>query len=373
LLPDYDPHLWSLLGCINIIRGSGTLGNGGVSERPPGDCALAEESYVVVSMSPLPESFLRALFAPYASTIDKPLEFIVLSPDASEQEIKSALEKADVVIGDYTFHHKITKEICDYMKKVRLIAQPSTGYDHIDIKACAEKGIPVANIGAANSISVAEYTIMAALALLRRLVKAHTETMNGGWPQWELMEMGTYDLYGKTWGIIGIGRIGREVAKRLRGFDVEIVYYDKRKLSSEEEQKLGVKYMPLPKLLRLSDVVSIHVPLTEETRKMISERELRLMKPTAILINPSRGEIVDEEALARALQEGWILGAAVDVYSREPPGPEHPLIKLRNVNIITTPHIAGATSDARTRIIQVTVENIVRVLKGEEPINVVNM
>ncbi|MEB3861063.1 MAG: hydroxyacid dehydrogenase, partial [Desulfurococcales archaeon] len=102
-------------------------------------------------------------------------------------------------------------------------------------------------------------------------------------------------------------------------------------------------------------------------------RELRLMKPTAVLINPSRGEIVDEEALARALREGWILGAAVDVYSREPPGPDHPLVGLENVNIITTPHIAGATSDARARIIQVTVENIIRVLRGEEPVNVVNM
>ena len=333
---------------------------------------MESESYTIVSMSPLPESFFRALFAPYTRELDKPLDIIVLDPE-NREAVKEALEKADVVIGDYSFRFRITREICDMMKKVKLIAQPSTGYDHIDVKACAEKGVPVANIGAANAVSVAEYTIMTALALLRRLMKAHNDLSNGLWSQWELMELGTYDLFGKTWGVIGLGRIGREVVKRLKGFDVRILYYDKYRLPSGEEEKLGVEYAPFPKLLKLSDVISIHVPLTDETRHMIGERELRLMKPTAILINPSRGEIVDEEALARALREGWIMGAAVDVYTVEPPGPDHPLIKVKGVNIITTPHIAGATSDARTRIIQVTVENVVRVLKGEKPLNVVNM
>ncbi len=332
-----------------------------------------EPSYVIVSMSPLPEAFLRALFAPYANQLDKSLEFRVITESTDKNVVKEALEKADIIIGDYTFKIPITRELCNFMKKVKLIAQPSTGYDHIDIKACAEKGIPVANIGAANAVSVAEYTIMVALALLRRLIKAHTETLKGSWPQWELMELGTYDLMGKTWGIIGLGRIGREVAKRLQGFDVRILYFDKYRLPADKERELKVEYAPLPKLLRLSDVVSIHVPLTEETRGMIGERELRLMKPTAILINPSRGEIIDEEALAKALREGWIMGAAVDVYSREPPGKDHPLLNVGEANIITTPHIAGATSDARSRIIQVTVENIVRVLRGEKPLNIVNM
>ena len=331
------------------------------------------KSFVIVSMSPLPASFFRALFAPYSAVLGKPLEVIVLDDPGDAEKVKSALERADVVIGDYTFRFKITREVCEWMRKVRLIAQPSTGYDHIDVEACRERGIPVSNVGAANAVSVAEYTIMAALALLRRLIKAHVDTAGGRWSQWELMDLGTYDLYGKIWGVIGLGRIGREVVKRLKGFDVKILYYDKYRLPEDKEAELGVDYAPLGKLLKLSDVVSIHVPLTEETRGLIGERELRLMKPTAVLINPSRGEIVDEEALARALREGWILGAAVDVYSREPPGPDHPLIGLENVNIITTPHIAGATSDARTRIIRVTVENVIRVLRGEEPVNVVNM
>ena len=329
--------------------------------------------YNILCFSPLPPELVRALFSPYSDEIDGEIHIEVLTDISDKDRLVDALKKADVIIGDYTFKIPITREMVEYMDKVRLIAQPSTGYDHIDIDACREKGIPVANIGGANAISVAEYTIMAALALLRRLIEAHERTYEGEWPQWELMDKGSYELYEKTWGIIGLGRIGREVAKRLKGFDVNIVYYDKVRYPEEVEKDLNVKYVELPKLLRTSDIISIHVPLTEETSGMIGEKELRMMRPTTILINPSRGEIVDENALARALKEGWIFGAAVDVYSDEPPGKEHPLIGLENVNLITTPHIAGASTESRQRIIMVTVENVVRVLKGEKPLNIVNM
>ena len=331
--------------------------------------------FVVVSMSPLPEALVKSFFAPYLEGSGVELEVVGVY-GKSREEVKEALRRADVVIGDYTFHMKIDRDLCSAMEKVRLIQQPSTGYDHIDVEACRERGIPVANAGGANAASVAEYTIMAALALLKRLVLAHERTRMGEWPQWELMELGTYDLLGKTWGIIGLGRIGREVAKRLRGWDVRVLYYDKVRRRDLEEE-LGVEYRTLRRLLRESDIVSLHVPLTSETRGIIGERELRAMKPGAVLINPSRGELVDEEALARALREKWIGGAAVDVYSREPPGPDHPLIRLAredpNVNLIVTPHIAGANSDARQRIIRFSVENILRVLRGEEPLAVVNM
>jgi phosphoglycerate dehydrogenase-like enzyme len=326
---------------------------------------------LVVSLSPLPSAFISSLLAPYADKVGGIK--VVSRIEVSEEELKEALRQAEAVIGDYSFQFRITRDICNLMEKARVIAQPSTGYDHIDIEACREKGIPVTNAGGANSISVAEWTVMAALILLKRALYAHFETKKGGWPQWELMDMGTYDLYGKTWGIIGLGRIGREVAKRVRAFGAKIVYYDKYRHPKEAEEELGVEYAPLSKLIRVSDVISIHVPLTPETRHLIGERELRVMKPTAILINPSRGEIVDEEALARALEEGWIMGAAVDVYSREPPGPDHPLIKLEHTNLLTTPHIAGANSDARARIIQVVVENVIRALSGQPLKYVVNM
>ena len=331
--------------------------------------------YVVVSMSPLPADVIRAFFLPYTAGTGIELDIRVVY-GLPREELLRALEEADVVLGDYTFHMKIDRELCRAMRKARLIQQPSTGFDHIDVDACREMGIPVANAGGANSASVAEYTIMAALALLKRLMEAHLRTAAGEWPQWELMDKGTYDLLGKTWGIIGLGRIGLEVARRLQGWGVTVLYYDKVR-REDAERELGARYTRLSRLLRESDIVSLHVPLTPETRGMIGERELRAMKPTSILINPSRGELVDEQALAKALREGWIAGAAVDVYSREPPGPEHPLIKLKQeapwVNLILTPHIAGANSDARQRIVRFSVENVLRALKGEKPLAVVNM
>ncbi len=333
------------------------------------------KTYKIVSMSPLPASFVQALFAPYKDEIGGDISVVSVHGMPRSQLLKE-LEDADIVIGDYTFKMRIDAEMCSAMKNVKLIQQPSTGYDHIDVEACAKAGIPVANAGGANAVSVAEYTIMTALALLKRLVYAHERTREGEWPQWTLMEMGTFDLLDKTWGIIGLGRIGREVAKRARAFGARVIYYDKVRPPASVEEELGVEYRSLPRLLRESDIISIHVPLTSETRGMIGEKELRMMKPSTILINPSRGELVDEEALARALEEKWIFGAAVDVYSKEPPPRDHPLLELARRgggNIIVTPHIAGANTDARSRIIQFSVSNVIRVLKGGRPEAVVNM
>lgn len=335
--------------------------------------ASEKNKYVIVALNPLPEHFIRSLISPYASELDREVEIIAFKDLSERSRVEEALSRADVVLGDHTFNIRIDESLIKHMKNVKLIQQPSTGYDHIDVDSCKRHGIPVANIGGANAASVAEYTIMVGLALLRRLIYAHEKTRSGEWPQWELMDLGTYDLLGKTWGIIGLGRIGREVAKRLKGFDVKTIYYDKVRFPANVERELGVEYREMPRLLRESDIVSIHLPLTPETRRLIGERELRMMKPGAILINPSRGEIVDEEALAKALREGWLGGAAVDVYSTEPPPRNHPLLRLEGVNLILTPHIAGATSDSRARIIDVSIRNIVRVLKGQPPENVVNM
>ncbi|MEM4494137.1 MAG: 2-hydroxyacid dehydrogenase, partial [Pyrobaculum sp.] len=288
------------------------------------------------------------------------------------EEVARQVADADVVVGDYTFRIKIDADLCQKMSKVKLIQQPSTGYDHIDVVACAKRGIPVANIGGANSISVAEHTIMLALMLLKRAVYAHQKLVNGQWTQGELMNT-IGELYGKTWGILGLGRIGREVAIRVLAFGARVIYYDV--VRREDVEKLGVVYRPFNRLLAESDVLSIHVPLTEKTRGMIGERELRMMKPTAVLINVSRGEITDEEALAKAVREGWIAGVGVDVFSVEPPPPDLPLLQAarEGFNVIVTPHIAGATNEARMRIINVTLDNVLRVLAGLKPENVVNM
>jgi len=333
------------------------------------------DKYTILCFSPFPAVFIDTIKTNCKSLLDKDVDVIVFRDVRDEEKLFSYLQKADIIIGDYTMQVRITKDMCQAMRKVRLIMQPSTGYDHIDVDACAERGIPVANIGGANSVTVAEYTIMVALALLRRLIETHRRTTQCEWAQQEMMWR-AYELNGKTWGIIGLGRIGKEVAKRVRAFNVRAIYYDKIRYPREVEEEHGVEYVPFRNLLRESDVLSVHVPLTPETKHLIGERELRLMKPTAILINPSRGEVVDEEALARALEEGWIAGAAVDVYSREPLEPSNPLLELirrKEVNLILTPHIAGATVESSIRIGGLVLENIMRVLRGEEPINVVNM
>jgi Lactate dehydrogenase and related dehydrogenases len=173
--------------------------------------------------------------------------------------------------------------------------------------------------------------------------------------------------------VLGMGRIGREVAVRALAFGAKVIYHDV--VRREDVEKLGVEYRPFNRLLSESDILSIHVPLTPNTRGIIGERELRMMKPTAVVINVSRGEITDEKALAKAVREGWIAGVGVDVFSVEPPPPDHPLLQAarEGFNVIVTPHIAGATSEARMRIINVTLENVIRVLAGLRPENVVNM
>lgn len=330
--------------------------------------------YKVVVLSPVPEALIKMWATPIAQKYGIAIEDVevVTVFEPNYEEVARQVADADVVVGDYTFRIKIDASLCEKMAKARLIQQPSTGYDHIDVAACARRGIPVANIGGANSISVAEHTIMLALMLLKRAVYAHQKLVGGLWTQGELMNT-IGEIYGKTWGILGMGRIGREVAARALAFGAKVVYYDV--VRKEEAEKMGVEYRPFNRLLAESDVLSVHVPLTEKTRGMIGERELRMMRPNAVLINVSRGEIVDEEALARAIREGWIAGAAVDVFSVEPPPPDHPLLQAarEGFNVIVTPHIAGATNEARMRIINASLENVLRALAGQRPENVVNM
>jgi len=327
----------------------------------------------VLVLSPLPEGVIRSLFAENLAKYKLEASFVTIN-EYDVDALKRELKDTDIVLGDYTFKIPITAEMCDAMTKVKLIQQPSTGYDHIDIRACAQKGIPVANIGGANAISVAEHTVALGLLLLKRITYAHQKMLEGNWTQGELLNVAA-DLSGKTWGLVGLGRIGREVATRAQAFGAHIVYYDVKRLPEDEETKLGYSFRQLQKLLSESDLVSIHVPLTHETEQMIGERELRMMRSTSVFINPSRGELTDEEALAKAVREGWIGGAGIDVFSKEPPDITNPLISAakEGLNIVLTPHIAGATSDARMRIIRVTVENVLRVMLGQKPQNVVNL
>ncbi len=326
----------------------------------------------VLVLSPMPEGLIRLFFAESLEKYHIEADFVTVNePDS--QRLAKELADADIVIGDYTFKIPITSSMVDAMSKVKLIAQPSTGYDHIDLASCRKKGIPVTNIGGANAVSVAEHTLALALMLLKRIGYAHRMMTEGTWVQGELLNVAA-EISGKSWGIIGLGRIGREVAWRAKAMGAAVFYTDIARLPEPEEERLGVVYLPLQRLLAESDIVSIHVPLTERTRDMMGEKEFRLMKSYAVFINVARGELAEEGALAKAVTQGWIGGAGVDVFTSEPVSSDNPLLAAarEGSNIVLTPHIAGATNDARLRIIQTTVENVVRVALGQPPQNVVN-
>ena len=318
----------------------------------------------VVSMMPLPAELVRGFFPG-----DADVEITVVEPRTEDAALE-ACRDADIVIGDYEFHVPISERVIDAMTRCRLIQQPSAGFQQIDVDAAARRGIPVASVGGANAIAVAEHTIMAALALMKQLVWLDAEVRKGEWPQQSVRARGHFELAGKTWGIVGFGRIGREVAQRLRGWNVTALYYDVVKAPPEIEEELGVVFAEVHEILEQADVVSLHTPLTPETRHLIDAAALATMKPSAYLINVARGEVVDEAALVEALQAGTIHAAALDVFIEEPLAEGHPLAQLENV--LLSPHTAGTAAEAVGRILAAAQENLHRVVRGEPPLYVVN-
>ncbi|MBI3637000.1 MAG: lactate dehydrogenase [Candidatus Rokubacteria bacterium] len=253
--------------------------------------------------------------------------------------------------------------------KLRLIQLISAGYDRIDLDAARKAGVPVANNGGSNSVAVSEATVMLILAVLKRLAWQHENVTKGKWRVGDFNETRLYELAGKTVGIVGLGNIGKKVARRLRGFDVNLQYFDIIRLPEHEEDALGVRYVLFDELLRTSDVVTLHVPLTPLTKNLIGARELALMKPTAFLVNTCRGPVVDENALHEALTKKTIAGAGLDVMLEEPPAANHPLFGLDNITI--TPHTAGPTWENWRKAFRNGFDNIERVAAGRAPLWVV--
>jgi len=328
------------------------------------------EKRKVLILSPLPEEAVRALLSTRVPGQEIQDVSIVSYKGSSQSDLVQAVSGADVILGDYTNNIGMDADVMRAAKKCLLIQQPSTGYQHIDVDAAAKEGIPVANIAGANTNAVAEHTIMVILACLKNLLLAHEKTLNGEWAQDEMPLYGVHELWNKTLGIIGLGRIGKEVAKRAKAFGPRITYFDTDRLEPETEERLGVSYRDLDRLVAESDVITVHVPFTPQTENLISADRIARMKPSAVIINVSRGGIVNEPALAQALHEKRIRGAALDVFSQEPPDASNPLLSAPNV--ILTPHIAGATNESRDRITDMTIDNIVNVLRGGQPINIVN-
>ena len=251
---------------------------------------------------------------------------------------------------------------------VRLVQLLSAGYDAVDIEAARRAKVPVSNNGGANAISVAEHAVMLMLTVARRVVWQHQSVSGGRW-RGNGPPPAMYELYDKTLGIIGLGNIGRKVARRAQAFGMKVEYYDIKRLTEDEEDALGVKFRLLRELLRRSDFVSLHTPLNASTKHMIGAAELALLKPTAIIVNTSRGPVIDEVALAKALEARKFFGAGLDVFDEEPPPNSNPLFKLDNV--VLTAHFAGPTSDNHVARFRNAFDNVERMVRGDGPFWVV--
>ncbi len=283
----------------------------------------------------------------------------------SKEEIIEGVRGKDVLICLLT--DKIDAEVMDASPRLKIIANYAVGVDNIDIEEATKRSIFVTNTPGVLTETVADLTWALIMAVARRIVEGDKFMRDGKFKGWAPLLMLGDDIYGKTLGIVGAGRIGQAVAKRGRGFNMRILYYSRKR--KEEMEKLGAEYVPLETLLREADFISLHVPLTSKTYHMIGENELRMMKKNSYLINTARGKCIDEEALVKALKEGWIRGAALDVFENEPE--IHPgLANLKNV--VLTPHIGSASYETRSRMAVMVAENVLAALKGKTPPNCLN-
>jgi phosphoglycerate dehydrogenase-like enzyme len=264
------------------------------------------------------------------------------------------------VVSDDAFYHAAPR--------LKLFQLLSAGYDDVDIAAARRAGVPVCNNGGANAISVSEHAIMLMLGVSRRVIWQHGNVSAGRW-RGNGPAPRMYEVFDKTLGIVGLGTIGKKVARLANALRMRVQYYDIVRLPEHEEDALGVRFRLLRELLRTSDIVSLHVPLNDSTRHMIGAPELALMRPEAIIVNTSRGPVIDEAALTSALADNRLFGAGLDVFDREPPPPDNPLFKLPNV--LLTSHFAGPTWDNHVARFRNAFDNVQRVARGEPPLWIV--
>lgn len=266
---------------------------------------------------------------------------------------------------------EVDAEVLDAAGDLKIVANLGVGYDNIDVEAATERGIMVTNTPGVLTETTADLSFGLLLAAARRIPEADRFVREENWEGWELIQpQQGVDVHGKILGIVGMGRIGTAVARRGRlGFDMDVLYYSRTRKEDVEEE-LGARYVELDELLEKSDFVSLHTPLTEETKEMISGPEFSRMKEEAILVNVARGPVVDEEALVKAIESGEIRGAGLDVFEEEPE--VHPGLKDLTESVVLAPHIGSASRETRLKIAEIGVENAIAGLRGEEPPNLVN-
>ncbi|MCZ6874376.1 MAG: 2-hydroxyacid dehydrogenase [bacterium] len=323
---------------------------------------MAQETVVFTQGIELPADIQEL-----AQTLKPPqFELRHLPPETSPADIAAAMRDAEYLMG---FVRHLPDEAFTQATRLKLVQVLSAGYDRVNIAGARKARVPICTNGGANSVAVAEHAILLILAVYRKLVVYHQNVVAGRWNEGIARTVDIYELEGKTVGLIGLGNIGQQVARRLKAFDANIIYYDEIRQSPEVEERLGARFVPLETLLETSDVVSLHVPLNDSTSGMIDARALGRMKPKAILINTCRGPVVQEDALIDALQNGQILAAGLDTQEHEPADPANALLKLPNVTL--TPHSAGPTVDSFRKRFGNGYANIQRVANGEAPLWVI--
>ena len=308
---------------------------------------------------PIPKQGLKGIMERFDVTYPEQERF-------SKDELRNMLPEYD---GILLAGARLDANMIGIAKNLKIISVYGAGYDNVDIKAATSAGIVVTNTPDAVTESTAELAFGLMLAVMRRIAECDRKLRCDKNFRWSMMtNLGT-NLYGKTLGIIGMGRIGRAVARRAKAFGMDIYYHNRRRLDESIEKELGASYYTLDELLEKSDVVSLNVPLTEETYHLIGKKQLDRMKPSAFIINTSRGAVIDEKVLVKYLQEGRIAGAGLDVFEHEPKIPQE-LLKLDRV--VLTPHIGTSTLEARTHMAEVESRNIVDYFEGRELRYIVN-
>jgi len=294
-------------------------------------------------------------------------EVVSKIPRSDEEMIECIRDVDAIMLGDF----QLSKSIIEKAERLKIISRIGVGYNNVDVTAATRRKIIVTNVPGALSDSVAEHTILLMLAVARRLVVADKSVREGRWTDY-FQHAPSIELNGKTLGLIGFGAIGKAVSQRAKAFNMKVMVYDPY-VDDNKAAQLGCQRVELDRLVKESDVVSVHTPLTTETERLIGERELNLMKKSAILINTARGTVVDESSLIGALKKRTIAGAGLDVLVSEPPQLDNPLFELDNV--ILTPHSAGFTLEVMRRLWFACSDAVLRVLSGElpqPPANIVN-
>lgn len=314
---------------------------------------MAELPLAIVTHT-LPEGWLKALEG-RCRPVFGPTDARKLDP-----KLEEFLGEAEGLLTLLTI--PVTEALLRQCPRLRVVSNMAVGVDNIDLAACTRRGIPVGNTPGVLTAGTADLAIALLLGIARRLEQATGDARQGRWKTWSPTGWLGADLDGATLGIVGFGKIGQAVARRAHGFGLRLLYSDPSR-HPELEDALGAQRVPLEQLLGVSDFVSLHVPLTPETRSLIDSQALKRMKPSAYLINTARGPVIEQAALVEALQKGWIAGAALDVTDPEPLPPSHPLYSAPNCLI--TPHIGSATTNTRRRMAELAAENLLAGLSGE--------